>query len=309
MQDKIIFYFIIYSFLGWCLESVYKTIIFKKITNSGFLYGPFCPMYGIGAVMLIAASSISDNIFVIFLLSFLLFTLWEYIVAVVLEKLFKTKYWDYSHLKFNFQGRICLKNSIYWGILGVLLVFVIQPVIERITNAIPENVLFYINIAICLIILVDAIVTIVKKMVIDKKIRKLFEIGDTIKEKIAELKSEINTEKLTELKFGINSDKLTELKSIIHSKKVTNSKEKADTSGAKEEKHYTENLNKVISDLKLKQDLLKIKIYKRIIKLRKAFPEMTSENIAKFMTQKIELKDVKDKIKKYKESNKSDKKN
>lgn len=243
MQDKIIFYFIIYSFFGWCLESVYKTIIFKKVTNSGFLYGPFCPMYGIGAVMMIAASNLSDNILVIFLLGFFIFTLWEYLVAVVLEKLFKTKYWDYSHLKFNFQGRICLKNSIYWGILGVLLVFVIQPVVENLTNAIPENVLFYLNIAICLIIFVDAIVTIVKKMVIDKKIRKLFEIGDT----------------------------------------------------------------SAILDLKLKQDLLKIKIYKRIIKLRKAFPEMTSENIAKFMTQKIEFKDVKDKIQKYKKSNKSNK--
>ena len=238
MQDKIIFYFIIYSFFGWCLESVYKTIIFKKVTNSGFLYGPFCPMYGIGAVMMIAASNLSDNILVIFLLGFIIFTLWEYLVAVVLEKLFKTKYWDYSHLKFNFQGRICLKNSIYWGILGVLLVFVIQPVVENLTNAIPENVLFYLNIVICLIILVDAIVTIVKKMVIDKKIRKLFEIGET----------------------------------------------------------------SAILDLKLKQDLLKIKIYKRIIKLRKAFPEMTSENIAKFMTQKIELKDLKEKIKKHKES-------
>ena len=243
MQDKIIFYFIIYSFFGWCLESVYKTIIFKKVTNSGFLYGPFCPMYGIGAVMMIAASNLSDNILVIFLLGFFIFTLWEYLVAVVLEKLFKTKYWDYSHLKFNFQGRICLKNSIYWGILGVLLVFVIQPVVENLTNRVPENVLFYLNIAICLIMLVDAIVTIVKKMVIDKKIRKLFEIGDT----------------------------------------------------------------SAILDLKLKQDLLKIKIYKRIIKLRKAFPEMTSENIAKFMTQKIEFKDVKDKIQKYKKSNKSNK--
>ena len=283
MQDKIIFYFIIYSFLGWCLESVYKTIIFKKITNSGFLYGPFCPMYGIGAVMMIAASSLSDNIFVIFLLGFLLFTLWEYIVAVVLEKLFKTKYWDYSHLKFNFQGRICLKNSIYWGILGVLLVFVIQPAIERITDVIPANALFYLNIVICVIILTDVIITIVKKMVIDKKIKKLFEIGDTIKEKLAELKS------------GINADRLTEIKENFELKKNINEKE---------EKRYAENLGKVISDLKLKQDLLKIKIYKRIIKLRNAFPEMTSENIAKFMTQKIDLKDLKDKIKKHKKDEK-----
>ena len=129
MQNKVILYFILYSFLGWCLESVYKTIIFKKPTNSGFLYGPFCPMYGIGAVIMLYASRLSNNIFITFILAIIIFTIWEYLVAVILEKLFKTKYWDYSNIKFNFQGRICLKNSIYWGLLGVLLVFVIQPFI------------------------------------------------------------------------------------------------------------------------------------------------------------------------------------
>ena len=86
MLDKIIFYFIIYSFLGWCLESVYKTIIFKKATNSGFLYGPFCPMYGIAAVLMLMLGNVSSNIFVIFIISFLWFSIWEYLVAVVLEK-------------------------------------------------------------------------------------------------------------------------------------------------------------------------------------------------------------------------------
>ena len=131
MQDKIIFYFIIYSFLGWCLESIYKTIILRKLTNSGFLYGPFCPMYGIGAVIMIMAGKISNNMFVIFLMALVIFTVWEYLVAIVLEKLFKTKYWDYSELKFNFQGRICLKNSIYWGILGVGLIYIIHPAIKK----------------------------------------------------------------------------------------------------------------------------------------------------------------------------------
>ena len=152
MQDKIIFYFIIYSFLGWGLESIYKTIIVRKPVNSGFLYGPFCPMYGIGAVIMLLASRLSNNIFIIFLLAVAIFTVWEYIVAVVIEKLFKTKYWDYSDLKFNFQGRICLKNSIYWGILGVLLIFIIQPSIESLVNLIPEGILLYINIILWMVL-------------------------------------------------------------------------------------------------------------------------------------------------------------
>lgn len=259
MQDKIVFYFIIYSFLGWCLESIYKTIIFKKPTNSGFLYGPFCPMYGIGAVLMIELGKLSNNPIIIFIMSFILFSVWEYVVAIILEKCFKTKYWDYSDLKFNLQGRVCLKNSIYWGILGVLLIFVIQPAISNLTNLIPSDIIVYIEIILCLAIIVDASITIFRIMFIDKRIRQIFEIGDIIKEKVNELK-----------KYS-------------------------------EEVNYKANAQKIIAELKVKQDILKIKVYKRIIKFRKAFPNMNSENITRFMLQKVELKELKDKIKKYKE--------
>ena len=255
MQDKLIFYFIVYSFLGWVLESVYKTILLKKPTNSGFLYGPFCPMYGIGALLMILAGSHFDNIIVIFLLAFVLFSIWEYVVAVILEKLFKTKYWDYSNLKFNFQGRVCLKNSIYWGMLGVFLICVVHKAIENLTNLIPSDILRYINVILCIAIVVDASITIYRIMFIDKKISQVFEIGDTIKEKIKELKE------------------------IIHK----------------------ENAQKFIDQLKKKQAILKFKLYKRIVRLRNAFPEMNSENISKFMMQKIEINELKEKIKKLKE--------
>lgn len=260
MQDKIIFYFIVYSFLGWCLESIYKTIIVRKPVNSGFLYGPFCPMYGIGAVIMIMASKLSNNIFIIFLMALVIFTVWEYLVAVVLEKLFKTKYWDYSNIKFNFQGRICLKNSIYWGILGVLLIFIIQPGIENIVTLIREDILLYINIILTIAILIDTSITIYRIMFIDKKIRQVFELGETIKEKISELKNAEGIEKL-----------------------------------------YKENLQKVVNELKEKQDLLKFKIYKRVLRLKKAFPEMHSDNLNKFMKQKVTLDAIKEKINKHKE--------
>ena len=259
MQDKIIFYFMIYSFLGWCLESIYKTIIFKKPTNSGFLYGPFCPMYGIGAILMIWAGQLSNNPIVIFIMAFLIFSVWEYLVAVIIEKLFKTKYWDYSKLKFNIQGRVCLKNSLYWGILGVLLIYIIQPVINNFTDMIPHDILVYVDVILMIAILVDTVITIFRIMFIDKKIRQVLEIGETIKEKIAELK---------------NSEIM--------------------------EKAHIDNLQKLISDLKVKQDILKIKIYKRVIRLKKSFPEMNSENLTKFMTQKISLEGIKEKIKKHK---------
>ena len=255
MQDKII----IYSFLGWCLESIYKTIILKKPVNSGFLYGPFCPMYGIGAVIMIQLGKLSNNVVGIFLIAFIVFTVWEYIVAVILEKLFKTRYWDYSDLKFNIQGRVCLKNSIYWGILGVLLIFIIQPTIIKWTSLIPLNIVIYIEIVLCLAIITDTIITIFKIMFIDKKIKQVFEIGNTIKEKLVELKS-----------LSVDENK--------------------------------ENIQKLITELKLKQDILRIKLYKRIIRLRNSFPSMHSENITEFMKQKIYLGELKEKIKKHKKN-------
>ena len=260
MQDNLIFYFIIYSFLCWCLESAYKTIILKKLVNSGFLYGPFCPMYGIGALLMILIGKNSNNIIVIFLLAFVLFSVWEYIVAIILEKLFKTKYWDYSDLKFNIKGRVCLKNSIYWGILGVLLMFVIQPGIEYMTNLIPANALRIINIVLCIGILLDTTITIYRIMFIEKKIRQVFELGDTIKDKIKEIKEIDYKEKLSR-----------------------------------------ENAQKFVDELKTKQAILKFTLYKRIGRLKNAFPEMNSENISKFMKQKIELSELKEKIKKLKD--------
>lgn len=210
--------------------------------------------------MMIALSSISKNLIVVFILGFFVFSVWEYIVAVILEKCFKTKYWDYSDIKFNIKGRVCLKNSIYWGILGVLLIFVVQPVIEKLTSLISVDTLRYIDIILCTAIGVDAIITIFKIIVIDKKIAEVFELGETIKEKLSELRK----------------------MDII-------------------EKPYKESLQKIINDLKIKQTTLKFKLYKRIIRLKKSFPEMHSENIAKFMKQKISLDDLKKKIKEYKE--------
>lgn len=205
---------------------------------------------------------ISNNMIVIFLISFLVFSIWEYIVAVILEKLFKTKYWDYSDLKFNIQGRVCLKNSIYWGILGGFLIFIIHPIIENLTNLIPSDILRYTNIILCIAIIVDTSITIYRIMFIDKKIRQVFEIGDTLKEKIKEFKETEYKEKLSK-----------------------------------------ENAQQFINELKEKQAILKFKLYKRIVRLKNAFPEMNSENISKFMMQKIELSELKEKIKELKEKN------
>ena len=258
MHSKILLYFAIYSFLGWCVESVYKSILEKKFINSGFLYGPFCPIYGFGAIiMTLVLTKLSSNIFVVFLVSTILLTIWEYVVGVLLEKIFKTKYWDYSHLKFNINGRVCLKNSIYWGILGVIFTFIIHPFIKEYVDLIPGKILIYIDVIIYIILLTDVIISITRILFIDKKIQQLHEISDKIKEKINELKQQDIMEKVS-----------------------------------------NENITLAITQLKKQQSVLKIKLYKRIIRLKKAFPTMQSETISKFINQKIDLKNIRQKLRK-----------
>lgn len=258
-------YLILYSFAGWLLESVSKTVEQRKLVNSGFLYGPFCPIYGFGAIiMILCLSSLKQNPILLFIVSFFVLSIWEYIVGIILEKIFKTKYWDYSHLKFNIQGRVCLKNSLYWGILGLLFIKYIHPFIESYTLLIPNSLLFYINTIILIAIIVDLIISSISISSFDTTVSKLNELGNTIKEKVEELK---NVKVKNKLKSGIV------------------------------EKANIESIEKIIKDLKYKQNKLKIKIYKQANRLKKAFPSMKSESITQFLSQKIDLQKLKESIK------------
>lgn len=195
---KLISYFIIYSFFGWVMESVLKTYLQKKPVNSGFLYSPFCPIYGFGAIfMLLFLQEFKDNVVLLFIIAFFTLSLWEYIVGWLLEKVFHTKYWDYSENKFNIKGRVCLLNSLFWGFLGVVFIKYMHPFISEKIDMIPQNILVFSVIIITISIIVDTIVSSVKVTNIQSKLEKLKEITNTIKEKLEELeKRQINTESL-----------------------------------------------------------------------------------------------------------------
>lgn len=262
----ILTYFILYSFAGWLLESISKTIAQKKLVNSGFLKGPICPIYGFGAlIMLLSLEFLKQKPILLFLAAFIVLSVWEYIVGVFLEKVFKTKYWDYSHVKFNFQGRICLKNSIYWGILGLIFICYIHPFVETYIEKIPTNILLYSNILIGITIIVDLIESSIAITNFETMVNKINDMNVSIKEKVKELK---------ELK-GKSKQKIISI-----------------------EKSTIENAENRIKELKINQAKLKIKIYKQASRLKKAFPSMKSEIITKFLNQKIDLKKLKQNIKK-----------
>ncbi|MGM9613436.1 MAG: hypothetical protein ACI3XZ_08005 [Butyricicoccus sp.] len=128
-QWLLVFY--IYCFLGWIFESVVVSVKQKRLVNRGFLRGPMLPIYGFGAtIMLHVALPLTGHPVQIYFAGLVVATAFEYVVGVLMESIFKVKYWDYSEHRFQFQGRICLQSSLAWGVLSVLLMYVLHPPVE-----------------------------------------------------------------------------------------------------------------------------------------------------------------------------------
>lgn len=132
------FYFIIFSFLGWLMETVRVSLKNGQFVNRGFANGPYCPIYGFGMCFVIVfLSGLKSNIPALFMCGMLLTTALEYFTSYMLEMIFKAKWWDYSYKKFNLKGRICLDISIAWGILSVIMIELVVPLLDIFIGKIP----------------------------------------------------------------------------------------------------------------------------------------------------------------------------
>lgn len=132
-------FFYTYCFLGWVWESVYVSVRKKEITNRGFMTGPFLPIYGFGAVIvLLATIPVKENLFLVFSLGMIAATLLEYVTGVVMEAVFQVRYWDYTDKWCNIKGHICLGSSLAWGVFSILMIRFIQEPIEKVILSIPD---------------------------------------------------------------------------------------------------------------------------------------------------------------------------
>ncbi len=152
----LILLFVIYSFLGWCMEIVDTYYHEKKIVNRGYMIGPYCPIYGTGALLVIwRLSDYIDKPIGLFVTSMVLCSIIEYACSYIMEKLFNTRWWDYSDKKFNINGRICLETMIPFGIGCMLVMYIINPFLVRTLEILPEFLLITIAIIIIITILID----------------------------------------------------------------------------------------------------------------------------------------------------------
>lgn len=137
-----LFFFYFYCFVGWCFESTYVSIKSRKLTNRGFMRGPFLPIYGSGAIMMLVVSMpFQDSLFLTYVAGCVGATALEYVTGVTMEALFKVRYWDYSNQRFNFQGHICLGSTLAWGLLTILMTEFVHVPVERLVLSISNQVL------------------------------------------------------------------------------------------------------------------------------------------------------------------------
>lgn len=131
--------FFIFSFLGWVMEVTLTLITDKKFVNRGFLLGPCCPIYGCGCILLnLLLQNYVNNIIVLFILTMFTCSLLEYITSFLMEKIFKLRWWDYSQMRFNINGRICLETIIPFGLLGCFVTYVSNPIIFKYLEMLSE---------------------------------------------------------------------------------------------------------------------------------------------------------------------------
>lgn len=130
-------YFIVYSVLGWCMETIYCSTLERRFVPRGFLYGPMCPIYGVGVLMMICwFQPLMGNPVVFYLTATVCMSAWEYFVGWFLETTTHIKYWDYSMYRFNLKGRICLWVCLMWGVLSFLVLYFIHPRVAELVGRI-----------------------------------------------------------------------------------------------------------------------------------------------------------------------------
>ena len=174
--------FILFSFIGWICEVIYVGVTSAhKFVNRGFLHGPICPVYGFGGVViLMLPPSLYATWIPLFLASMILCTTVEYFVSWLMEKLFHTRWWDYSHYKIQLNGRICLLNSILFGFLGVVVIHFVYPLMIDLLNSLGQKVINVSGVIILAVLSVDMFFTVRKLVDFANVMKKLKELGETL---------------------------------------------------------------------------------------------------------------------------------
>ena len=150
--------FMLYSMIGWVMEVIYVYTTKGKLSDRGFFIGPYCPIYGVGCILIIILlSGFKKYPVAVFILAILISSILEYFTSFLMEKLFKARWWDYTKAKYNINGRICLDTMLPFGIIACIILYLINPIVIRAIDKTPDQILTIIAITFAIIFLLDLI--------------------------------------------------------------------------------------------------------------------------------------------------------
>ena len=189
-----VFMFFLFSAIGWAIECTYRSLGEKKIINSGFLYGPMCPIYGTGClafqlILVPLSQPIEKRLIPVLLLGMLVADIVEYATSYIMEKLFNARWWDYTGNFLNLHGRICFKHTCYWAIFAFAYTYIIAPIYNYVMSFIPQSVVTAAVFIILIILAVDLTLTVKAVADINKLLKKLYALKCTITEKAESVKN------------------------------------------------------------------------------------------------------------------------
>lgn len=177
--------FLLYSFLGWIVESIYCFIVDKKFVNRGFLIGPCLPIYGFGCLIIVfMLDKFRESPILLFVMATFMCSILEYITSYIMEKIFKTRWWDYSNMKYNINGRICLRNMMFFGVLAILMSYFVNPFILSVIDKVNFTLIKVITVLAFIIFLIDVLVS-------SKIIYNIKGVGVTLKDGTEEISNRV----------------------------------------------------------------------------------------------------------------------
>ena len=178
---QILAYFLSYSCLGWCLEVIYAAVTTGKLVNRGFLNGPVCPIYGFGMVIvLFTLTPLADNVFLLYVGGVILPSVLELAGGWALEKLYHTRWWDYSDFPFNIGGYICLQFSLLWGVGTLVVMKAVHPVIADLVAMVPTLIGFIVMCVLYAVYAADVVVTAFAASDLARELETLEQVADSI---------------------------------------------------------------------------------------------------------------------------------
>lgn len=190
--QELFLYFLFYSFLGWLMETCYCSIRERRLVPRGFLYGPICPIYGCGVLLMVLFfTPLKGSLPLFYVVAVVVMTSWEYFVGWFLEVTTHMKYWDYSNSRFNLKGRVCLWVALVWGVLSYVVIFWIHPAVEELYQQIP---LWLVN-TLCgvlgAVLLVDLALTVRQLALVSRLMKSVTAAGEALQVQLALGKAEL----------------------------------------------------------------------------------------------------------------------